>query len=429
MALVVCLKKIMKKIVTLLNEVTQLLKTQQHTKQQEVERVLTAAKPIVEKTKNEIKENALNFNIFSALGVLRKETFQSRFLAYLLNPKEQHCQDAIFLNKFLERLDIPAIDLQNIQITPEYDAGAFGRMDIVITCQENNWIVVIENKIDAGEGEQQLERYSNWLKEQKYKLKKLIFLTPTGHESVTAIKDSYRQFSYLELAEIFEPSLNTITANVVRVVLEQYIINLKTIAGVVMSENKELLELLSKPENIRTVLEVERQSLFMREKIAKSFARHIEKIIYDKIQKSNSKAIWVVNSDFCDKNNPTYFHIWIKMLADPNYSMCALHVLSGSKDYGSLVIFREKSIDANKTQALTEKMKNDGYKKPWDNAIGLKPLRNGEGSIISTDIDDVISCSVDNQSETHPLASQFADELWEMFDKYRADIEALSSFK
>ena len=168
-------------------------------------------------------------------------------------------------------------------------------MDIVLFCRPG-WLVVIENKVDAGEAAQQLTRYTKWLdKQQGYNQKKLIFLTPTGHESVTANAGDYLQLSYLDLAEAFSLFLDQdqIKAESVRIVLTQYITICKLIAGMDMAiQDKQLVELLKEPDNIRIALEIEQQTQFIRSQIVKEFGEHIQKILQRKLESTNLEKIW-----------------------------------------------------------------------------------------------------------------------------------------
>ncbi|MBK9039218.1 MAG: PD-(D/E)XK nuclease family protein [Bdellovibrionales bacterium] len=95
--------------------------------------------------------------------MVRKEVIQSRFLAYLLSPLEQHKQGAKFLNAFLEQIGASKINdesqLAQVKVRPEGLAEELGRMDIVITAP--SLLVVIENKIDAKEQCRQMARYQN----------------------------------------------------------------------------------------------------------------------------------------------------------------------------------------------------------------------------------------------------------------------------
>lgn len=88
------------------------------------------------------------------------------------------------------------------------------------------------------------------------------------------------------------------------------------------------------------------------------------------------------------------------------------------------------SLDTLDTKSLTEKMLRNECKlgaNQWD--VASKVLRDGKGAFSYSNIDYMLDCLEDNQSETHPLANEIANELWEVFIAYRADIEALPSFQ
>jgi hypothetical protein len=429
----------------LLNKVSDLLTALQQTRQLEVSRLITEITPHVARIEQDHKEKALKFNVFSALGVTRKEVIQSKFLAYLLDPNEHHCQGSLFINALLTQIGIPEINAKNteqikrIQVSTEHSTGEnLGRMDIVLFCQPD-WLIVIENKVDADEANQQLTRYAEWLnKQQGYKLKKLIFLTPTGHESVTAKRGDYLQLSYFDLAEAFAPFLDQtlIMAESVRVVLSQYITICKLIAGMDMAiQDKQLVELLKEPDNIRIALEIEQQTQFIRGQVVKEFGEHIQKILQRKIESAKLEKIWNASFEYWASDNTMNVEIrTLKHKAKPNYLARTHSVFYKSREGRSgwvrpqWIDFKNQSLITLDTKVLTDKMISDGCAgaEPW--WIGSKDLRNGKKGFVHTDIDDIVACLEDNRSENHPLANEIAEELWVMFVTYREDIEALNSF-
>ena len=432
-------------LIELLNKVGDLLETRQQIKQQEVARLINETAPHAHRIEKDKKENALKFNVFSALGVTRKEVIQSRFLAYLLDPNEHHCQDSIFLDAFLTRIGLPEIgteeQIKRVQVTIEHPAGKSlggkdrGRMDIVLFCQPD-WLVVIENKVDANEGEEQLPRYAEWLQEQKgYSFNRLIFLTPTGYESVTGNAGEYQQLSYLGLAEAFELLQNKIKSKSVRIVLNQYITACKLIGGIdVNYQDPELSKLLKEPKNIRIALEIEQQALLIRSQTVKEFGEHIQKILQSKIEFAELGKTW--KASFWIDQSPLNVDIrTLKHQAKSNYSMLAEHIFS-IKNKGwsgwhrpQWVDFKNQSHSLLDTKDLTNKMINDGNKGAEGWWVGWKYLRNGKNNFVFTDVDDIVACLEDNSNEDHPLANTIAEELWWMFSTYRVEIEALDSFK
>jgi hypothetical protein len=113
------------------------------------------------------------FNDFSFFEILRKindETAHSALIAEFLSPKGSHYQKDLFLKKFFEIINFKIKD--EFEIYKEYDIGN-GRIDILMIGKEN--IIIIENKIYAGDGEKQIERYVIWAKE-KFSNKNILVL-------------------------------------------------------------------------------------------------------------------------------------------------------------------------------------------------------------------------------------------------------------
>jgi len=108
------------------------------------------------------------FNIFSILKMERAEVnTHSAFLAELLNPKGSHLMGGVFLEAFLSVINHPkAIDIPTAKVFVEYYIGMVtettgGRIDILIKDGKGTCIT-IENKIDAGDQNNQLVRYKNY---------------------------------------------------------------------------------------------------------------------------------------------------------------------------------------------------------------------------------------------------------------------------
>lgn len=122
------------------------------------------------------------FNVFS---VLRKETdevhLHSRFLRALLDyPQDGPRKN---LRDFLERLDnsqrgnfLQHVDPDRSRVDRESE-----NIDILIRDQTTMHAVVIENKIEAGDQPQQLQRYAKQLRRKGY-FPHLVYLTLHGHD-------------------------------------------------------------------------------------------------------------------------------------------------------------------------------------------------------------------------------------------------------
>lgn len=399
-----------------------------------IARLLDASAPHVNRIEETREKDAPYFNVFDALGVIRKEVIQSRFLAYLLSPREHHNQGTKFLKAFLDMLEIQMGNMESARVEAERSAGeGLGRMDIVIDCKP--WLIVIEVKIDAGEGEEQLSRYWKWLKQQRgydEDKKRLIFLTPTGHESVTVEDGVSRSFSYSGLAKAFDTLLKSqsISHPAVLAVLNQYVSICRSIGGVNMAtQDMELHELLTK--NLRVALEIEQQTALSRKIIAKNFSEAVATIIQNKIDESPEiRGKWQSSYEWTDYDEG-FSRIRIHTVGHKikaNYSLLADHVFSLRTDISRFGWYRPASLksgERQETDPLTKKMA--GESDYW--WVASNNLHDEKIGYVHTNKEHILACWEDNQSEDHPLATEMANAMWQLFTTYRSDIEALPSFQ
>ena len=126
------------------------------------------------------------FNIFT---ILDRETDEvkthSAILADLLNPSGLHGQGAVFARLFLDRLGIESdSDLRRSRVGTEVDTAAHGRIDILF--ETDNFCIVIENKIYAGDQSGQLERYFSYARTKWADDRiRLLYLTLSGSDPDT----------------------------------------------------------------------------------------------------------------------------------------------------------------------------------------------------------------------------------------------------
>ncbi len=133
-----------------------------------------------------------NFNVFEILGKKEHENSHSMFLVELLNPKGSHSLGSTFLKLFYEQLIkqlIPDFNCESaiVEIEKhianknqiEKDNDPSGRMDIIMKDKYSN-VIVIENKIWAPDQAEQLVRYSDYCKEQKFPKFMILYLKPFG---------------------------------------------------------------------------------------------------------------------------------------------------------------------------------------------------------------------------------------------------------
>lgn len=181
------------------------------------------------------------FNVFELCGVWSTEMRHSAILRELLDPQGMHGFKTKFLEAFFKQIGLE-LNPNGCSVKTEV-AYSNGRMDIVIS--SGDLALVIENKIYASDQEKQLERYSDWLNDQKKHNKGLntvlLYLTLDGHEANDAEKVDYQRISYrndilawldtcIEIAE---------EKTFVKTVLEQYKELIKKLTGKDMDPKME----------------------------------------------------------------------------------------------------------------------------------------------------------------------------------------------
>ena len=174
------------------------------------------------------------FNIFNILGLSRSEVrMHSAFLGQLLFPRASHGQGNLFLKAFLEHCarkftdfpPLPPLEPAENWLVSTENRTRYGRLDIVIQNPREGFLCVIENKIDADEGHQQLLRYSQWMHDHLdvYPYQALCFLTIHGGASRTAESRPYFRISYHEdIVDWLEETLEHIQAPGVYEIVRQY---------------------------------------------------------------------------------------------------------------------------------------------------------------------------------------------------------------
>lgn len=155
-------------------------------------------------------------SLYGAMDLGRLEVAHTRTLAWLLNPNEkEHGFGDALLKAMLTRVcncDQPlSFDMCTVAAERIYRnlvTGDAGRTDIWIEGQPKNskpWLVVIEAKIDASEGSQQLDRYNleikKWRAEHRDgEVLRQVFLTTDGREATGCEGWTPASFSRLAIA-------------------------------------------------------------------------------------------------------------------------------------------------------------------------------------------------------------------------------------
>lgn len=173
-------------------------------------------------------ERSLSFNVFVAAGIARAEVRHSAFLAALLDPCVAHGLGAKPLRLFLE--EVARLGAFGSGLVPSEDklAGAeirreWQHIDLLIVIHDARLVVAVENKIDAGEHDDQLSRYwdnlNRYFHQPHYKLVGLYLTLDGGRPS----HPEFLPVSHAAVASMIRALLVDVPNGGVRFALEQYL--------------------------------------------------------------------------------------------------------------------------------------------------------------------------------------------------------------
>lgn len=378
--------------------------------------ILNQVRIVSQKIKEQRKEKferGESFNIFNDLGFMSDEVhLHSMFLANLLNPKGSHGQRGKFPEAFLKMLQksFPAISADSLELDTAIASvevekyigrqtdSEGGRIDIYLTDGKHS--IIIENKIYAGDQHHQMLRYRNYGMSQKgndtEKSFVLIYLTLDG---CSPSKDSLGEdlkkndivcLSYKSdirgwLDRCVELASRT---PLVRETINQYISTIDILTNNVMEDNKELLDILSKEENLDAIYDIANSKNIV-------VNRFINEVFIPKLRDlAESKGLTM--GDNCTEN-------WMEeswagaSFYNPKWKYLKLAFEFEHKGLGFLIFgFRPKDEDGVKREDVkdwekvqknysTKDVNNQSWiwkdfngNQYWDNASGIKDLLNGK---------------------------------------------------
>lgn len=183
-----------------------------------------------------LNELAASFNIFSAINAIKKETIHSDFLAWLLNPGENHGLGNLFLQAFMDTIAVRAAGRgDRLQEEPSgwcWEDWEVLRedinVDILLRSESNHYLCAIENKIYSGEHDQQLERYAEGIKKCHPQKKRphwkcrFVYLTIWGQAPSYS---EYMSLTYYEVMVLTDSLLSEVGAGLdpdVRTLITHY---------------------------------------------------------------------------------------------------------------------------------------------------------------------------------------------------------------
>lgn len=393
--------------------------------------ILNQVRIVSQKIKEQRKEKferGESFNIFNDLGFMSDEVhLHSMFLANLLNPKGSHGQRGKFLEAFLKMLQktFPAISVDSLELDTVITSvevekyigrqtdSEGGRIDIYLTDGKHS--IIIENKIYAGDQHHQMLRYWNYGMLQKgddtEKSFVLIYLTldgcsPSKESLGEDLKEndivclSYKSDIRGWLDRCVELASRT---PLVRETINQYISTIDILTNNVMEDNKELLDILGKEENLDAIYDiVNNKNAVVNRIVNEEFLPKLRIL-------AKSKGLNM--GDGCIENWMETSYAGLSFY-NPQWKYLKLAFEFEHRGLGRLIFgFRTKDEDGVKREDVKdwEKVQKNYSTKDvnnqcwiwkdfnenqyWDNASGIKDLLNGKTlNVFSIMFDEAIDC-------------------------------------
>ncbi len=178
------------------------------------------------KKRNESQRTiAEDLNIFEILGFTDDEVRHSKFLAWLLDHEGTHAQGNLFFRYFLKfaELDVTYADVPyKVKTEVKHEES---RIDIEIK-SEKNFLIHIENKVSASEGDMQLLRETKDLERKSSELEvnpknaHALYLTPEGELPDEAGK--FKALSWRRVADAVKVFVSEAKAERAKWVAKQY---------------------------------------------------------------------------------------------------------------------------------------------------------------------------------------------------------------
>lgn len=116
----------------------------------------------------ELERMVAGFNLFEAIGAVRREERHSDFLAFLLDPSASHGLGSAFLRRFaLVCLDAPLerpgelrkVDVALMDLSDARSERESAHVDVLVSSARSCFVLLVENKVDSAEHSDQLARY------------------------------------------------------------------------------------------------------------------------------------------------------------------------------------------------------------------------------------------------------------------------------
>jgi hypothetical protein len=253
-----------------------------------IRNLLNQVKIISDKNAEILDATGGRFNMFRVCGVNHYENTHSAIIAEFLNPKGSHGLKTKLLQCFIETLkndfEIINFNCENANVCTEYSTLE-GRMDIFIEDNQGK-VIIIENKVYAGDQQEQLKRYNKYAEKTFGKGNfQILYLTLDGDEASEQSADGveYLPISYKEtIIEWLDKCVAIATRfPMVRETINQYINHLKYLTNQDMdTKNKEeIVQMIINNRNyLKSAKDISKIWEDCKKEVIKKLIPHIESI-------------------------------------------------------------------------------------------------------------------------------------------------------
>jgi hypothetical protein len=224
----------------------------------EKENILLIEKLITDEDFDKLKGHSKDINFYKVTGIDQNEIRHSNIIAWLFDPFENHNLGALFFQKFMSQLFENApdyfndrkINILNLLLNDFDDMEVFREkkaIDILVVSKSMNFVLCIENKINAGISDTQLIKYYKYINERYSSFNKIfLLLSRTGIEVPVDKSENPEDWipaSYEDIVKILRSLLELDIEQKVWYIIDDYI---KLLEKEDIVENAELDGILSR---------------------------------------------------------------------------------------------------------------------------------------------------------------------------------------
>lgn len=325
---------------------------------------------------SEIKDEV---NIFKIINMVDKEAMHSDILAWLFNPYENHNLNDKAVKGLLmqlsendaEYINLLLLNYSDLEVYREYTIDNCRRIDILMESRNNKVILIIENKIWSGEGDNQLEDYKKFI-DEKYNDYNRIFLYLTPEKER---KEKYKGYTHITYNTIYKIINNILYDNQIkleiRALLKQYkeIIRINIMGNV----DKEMIDLCRKlyvehKEALDKIMQYGNTTYYLTEVIndilqsepyneGKVLKKNYGDIVY--LPKCNDKVSKKLQCGFQEDNY--YIALSIKIIISNDYIKIRLQASGINKDVDDMQYQNYLHIKNKIEKDFGISINNDGW--------------------------------------------------------------------